>query len=101
MSRTTRAARVVLLALILAPAWTHGQVEVPARPEPQPYRKGAQEPLDFRGPGREEPEPDVSEVVLGWFGRLVPRALAPSEAACGQRGLVSFAGEGRVLIASA
>ncbi|HEX9186613.1 MAG TPA: ABC transporter substrate-binding protein, partial [Vicinamibacteria bacterium] len=26
------------------------------------------EPLDFRGPGREEPEPDVSEVVLGWFG---------------------------------
>src|SRR5690606_36707527 len=36
------------------------------------------------------------EVVLGWFGRLVPRALAPSEAPCGQRGLVSFAGEGRV-----
>jgi branched-chain amino acid transport system substrate-binding protein len=25
-------------------------------------------PLDFRGPGREEPEPDVAEVVLGWFG---------------------------------
>jgi len=41
------------------------------------------------------------EVVLGWFGRLVPRALAPSEAPCGQRGLVSFAGEGRVLVASA
>jgi uncharacterized protein (AIM24 family) len=41
------------------------------------------------------------EVVLGWFGRLVPRALAPSEAPCGQRGLVSFAGEGRVLVAGA
>jgi uncharacterized protein (AIM24 family) len=41
------------------------------------------------------------EVLLGWFGRLVPRALAPGEAPCGQRGLVSFAGEGRVLIASA
>ena len=41
------------------------------------------------------------EVVLGWFGRLVPRALAPSEAPCGQRGLLSFAGEGRVLVASA
>lgn len=41
------------------------------------------------------------EVVLGWFGRLVPRALAPSEAPCGQHGLVSFAGEGRVLVASA
>jgi Tfp pilus assembly protein PilF/uncharacterized protein (AIM24 family) len=40
------------------------------------------------------------EVILGWFGRLVPRALSPSDAPCGQRGLVSFAGEGRVLVAS-
>lgn len=40
------------------------------------------------------------EVILGWFGRLVPRALPPSDAPCGQRGLVSFAGEGHVLIAS-
>jgi Flp pilus assembly protein TadD/uncharacterized protein (AIM24 family) len=40
------------------------------------------------------------EVLLGWFGRLVPRALSPSEAPCGQRGLVSFAGEGRVVLAS-
>jgi hypothetical protein len=40
-------------------------------------------------------------VVLGWFGRLVPRALPASEAPCGQRGLVSFLGEGRVLVASA
>lgn len=40
------------------------------------------------------------EVILGWFGRLVPRSLAPSDAPCGQRGLVSFAGEGRVLVTS-
>ncbi|MBX3227144.1 MAG: tetratricopeptide repeat protein [Labilithrix sp.] len=41
------------------------------------------------------------EAILGWFGRLVPRAVAPSDAPCGQRGLVSFAGEGRVLLAGA
>lgn len=41
------------------------------------------------------------EVILGWFGRLVPRALAPSETPAGQRGLVSFAGEGQILVASA
>jgi Flp pilus assembly protein TadD/uncharacterized protein (AIM24 family) len=41
------------------------------------------------------------EVILGWFGRLVPRALAASEAPCGQRGLVSFAGDGRVLVSGA
>lgn len=41
------------------------------------------------------------EVILGWFGRLVPRALTPSDAPCGQRGLVSFAGEGRVLVTTA
>jgi uncharacterized protein (AIM24 family) len=40
------------------------------------------------------------EVILGWYGRLVPRALAPGDAPCGQRGLVSFAGDGRVLISS-
>ncbi|MBX3210053.1 MAG: AIM24 family protein, partial [Labilithrix sp.] len=40
------------------------------------------------------------EVILGWFGRLVPRALSPSDAPCGQRGLVSFAGEGKVLVTS-
>lgn len=38
------------------------------------------------------------EVLLGWFGRLVPRALSVGEAPCGQRGLVSFAGEGRILV---
>jgi branched-chain amino acid transport system substrate-binding protein len=34
----------------------------------EPHRGPGQEPLDFRGPGRDEPEPDVAEVVLGWFG---------------------------------
>ncbi len=34
----------------------------------EPYKPPSQVPLDFRGPGREEPEPDVDEVVLGWFG---------------------------------
>lgn len=33
-----------------------------------PFKPPSQVPLDFRGPGREEPEPDVAEVVLGWFG---------------------------------
>lgn len=40
------------------------------------------------------------EVILGWFGRLVPRSLSPADGPCGQRGLVSFAGDGRVLVAS-
>jgi branched-chain amino acid transport system substrate-binding protein len=34
----------------------------------RPYKKASPEPLEFRGPGREKPEPDVSEVLLGWFG---------------------------------
>jgi hypothetical protein len=38
------------------------------------------------------------EVIVGWIGRLVPRALSLGEAPCGQRGLVSFSGEGTVLI---
>ena len=37
------------------------------------------------------------EAVIGWIGRLVPRALAPSEAPAGQRGLFVFAGEGQVI----
>jgi branched-chain amino acid transport system substrate-binding protein len=34
----------------------------------KPFKSAPQAPLDFRGPGREQPEPDVDEVVLGWFG---------------------------------
>jgi uncharacterized protein (AIM24 family) len=39
------------------------------------------------------------EWVVGWIGRLVPRALPASESPAGQRGLVSFNGEGTVLVA--
>jgi branched-chain amino acid transport system substrate-binding protein len=35
---------------------------------PGPYRRDSALPLEFRGPGREEPAPEVTEVVLGWFG---------------------------------
>ncbi len=34
----------------------------------KPYKTPSPEPLEFRGAGREKPEPDVEEVVLGWFG---------------------------------
>jgi uncharacterized protein (AIM24 family) len=36
--------------------------------------------------------------VLGWIGRVVPRALLASEAPVGVRGFVAFAGEGMVLL---
>jgi hypothetical protein len=37
--------------------------------------------------------------VLGWIGRLVPRALPPGEAPGSHQGLLAFSGEGRVLVA--
>jgi Flp pilus assembly protein TadD len=37
------------------------------------------------------------ECIIGWAGALIPRAVPPSEAS-GRRGLVSFAGEGFVLV---
>lgn len=40
------------------------------------------------------------EALIGWVGRLVPRALSISEAPCGQRGLVGFSGDGSVLVAA-
>lgn len=40
------------------------------------------------------------EILVGWVGRLAPRALSYSEAPCGQRGLVSFSGDGVVLVAA-
>jgi hypothetical protein len=39
------------------------------------------------------------EWIVGWIGRLIPRALPPAESPGGQRGLVSFAGQGTILIA--
>jgi len=38
------------------------------------------------------------DVVVGWAGRLLPRALSGDEAPGGQRGLVAFSGEGVVLV---
>jgi hypothetical protein len=38
------------------------------------------------------------EWIVGWLGRLVPRALPPGEAPSGQRGLVAFSGDGTVLV---
>jgi branched-chain amino acid transport system substrate-binding protein len=35
---------------------------------PTPYKPARAEPLEFHGPGREQPEPDIDEVLLGWFG---------------------------------
>jgi uncharacterized protein (AIM24 family) len=40
------------------------------------------------------------EVLVGWVGRLVPRALSLSESPCGQRGLVAFSGDGLLLVAA-
>ena len=37
-------------------------------------------------------------LVLGWVGRLLPRALLASEAPAGARGFVAFTGEGMVLV---
>ena len=40
----------------------------------------------------------ASPGVLGWTGRVIPRALAPSEAPAGAKGFVVFAGEGTVML---
>ena len=34
----------------------------------EPFKEAGRTPLEYRGPGREAPEPEVDEVVLGWFG---------------------------------
>jgi hypothetical protein len=38
------------------------------------------------------------EWIVGWLGRLMPRALSPAETPNGQRGLVGFSGDGAVLV---
>jgi uncharacterized protein (AIM24 family) len=38
------------------------------------------------------------EWIVGWLGRLMPRALSPAETPHGQRNLVSFSGDGTVLV---
>lgn len=54
--------KLVANALALLLAWAAGGFAQ------EPYRGSGQEPLDFRGPGRDTPAPDVDEVLLGWFG---------------------------------
>jgi Flp pilus assembly protein TadD len=39
------------------------------------------------------------EALVGWLGRLLPRGIPISEAPGSQRGLLSFSGEGTVLVA--
>jgi uncharacterized protein (AIM24 family) len=38
------------------------------------------------------------EWIVAWLGRMLPRALPPTESPSGQRGLVSFSGNGTVLV---
>ncbi len=40
------------------------------------------------------------EALVGWVGRLIPRELSLGEAPLGQRGLLSFSGEGAILLAA-
>ncbi len=67
----TRAA-LALALLVATPVVCRGPSAFAAQggptPAAEPFKKAGQEPLEFRGPGRDEPEPDVSEVVIGWFG---------------------------------
>lgn len=71
--RTARpvAART-LVALLLAAtcAWRPMAGQAPPGPQalPEPYRKSGEAPLQFPGPGRDDPDPAVDEVVIGWFG---------------------------------
>jgi branched-chain amino acid transport system substrate-binding protein len=54
------------LTLLTSPSGTAQEDPAPARSEE--YKRTGEEALEYRGPGRELPEPDVDEVVLGWFG---------------------------------
>jgi uncharacterized protein (AIM24 family) len=40
------------------------------------------------------------EYLVGWVGRLVPRAVGAGESPCGQQGLVGFSGDGTLLLAA-
>jgi len=41
-------------------------------PSPGPFKEARRKPLEYAGPGRDEPAPDVSEVRIGWFGPSDP-----------------------------
>jgi branched-chain amino acid transport system substrate-binding protein len=53
-----------LVCLLVSPSFVGGQES----PLPEPYKEAGESPLEYRGPGRETAEPEVDEVVLGWFG---------------------------------
>ena len=60
----SRASAALALAASPAPRGLARQAAAPA-----PYRQvRSSSRSTSAGPGREEPEPDVAEVVLGWFG---------------------------------
>ena len=63
----TRVARLLFAVTLVCGAVAGAQSTPPSTPAP-PYRRGVPDPLEFRGPGRDEPDPEVDEVVLGWFG---------------------------------
>jgi len=44
----------------------------PCQEPPAPWNRVGRAPLEFRGPGRERPEPALDEVRLGWFGPSHP-----------------------------
>ena len=47
----------------------------PAAPDPTPFLDRRSEPLEYRGPGRDDAAPaDLSEIRIGWFGPSDPAA---------------------------
>ena len=53
------------------PTPTESAAPLPTAQEPtapEPWKQAGQEPLEYRGPGRDSRQPDVDEVRLGWFG---------------------------------
>jgi branched-chain amino acid transport system substrate-binding protein len=71
-----RARRALAVATVVAWWLLHAATaavlaQAPGAPgddAPRPWREGVRQPLEFRGETGEEPEPDVPEVALGWFG---------------------------------
>jgi branched-chain amino acid transport system substrate-binding protein len=59
--------RRALPALALLAAAT-----APCQEPPPPWNRAGRAPLEFRGPGRERPDPALGEVRLGWFGPFHP-----------------------------
>lgn len=59
----------VFVAASLGPAAARcAEPDTVTLPQVLPYKETGEAPLEYLGPGREIPEPEVEEVVLGWFG---------------------------------